>query len=181
MAEAPPEVDVNPQPKASRDLGGASADVPAGSPRIQVPRDPLTRLALLLVAVHGVVTAILVNSSWWWQDDLNLMSIVAGRPLSARLLLQDYNGHLQPASWLMAWLTTHVAPYAWWPVVVVQTSVVVATDVALFLLLRRLFGLRPAILVPLAAFCASVVPLTATVWWAAGMQWLPVTLSLVLA
>ncbi len=147
--------------------------------RITIGR--VTGLALLLVAIHAVLTVIRVGSSWWWQDDLNMLAIVADRPLSVDLVIQDYNGHLQPASWLMAWLVTHFAPFAWWPAVTVQTGLVVATDVALLLLLQRLFGSRPAILVPLAAFCASTVPIAATVWWAAGMQWLPVMLSLALA
>jgi hypothetical protein len=137
--------------------------------------------AAVVIAVHAVATVVRLRGAWWWQDDFNILGVAADQPLGIDLLLRDYNGHLQPATWLMAWLVSHFSPYAWWTAAVTQTIFVIATDIAFFALLRRLFGVRPAILVPLAAFCASAITLTATMWWAAALQWLPVSLSLALA
>jgi hypothetical protein len=144
------------------------------------PADNPTRIGLALIALHLVLTAVRLGRSWWWQDDLYLFGLVADRDLTPGLLFGDYNGHLQPGTWLMAWLVTHLAPFAWWPAVLTQLVLVAAIDLTLLALLRRMFGPRPAILLPLAMFCASSLTLSAILWWAAGMQWLPTTLCLAL-
>lgn len=155
---------------------------PNGAINVISSRLLITAGALLLIAIHTVATVLRLRDAWWWQDDFNILGQAAGQPFGLDLLLRAYNGHLQPATWLMAWAVTHVSPpYAWWMAAAVQTILVVATDLACYVLLRRLFGARPAILVPLAAFCASAITLTATLWWAAALQWLPVSLSLALA
>lgn len=142
--------------------------------------DATTLASLALIALHLMLTGFRLGRSWWWQDDLYMFGLVADRDLTLGLLFADYNGHLQPGSWLLAWLVAHLAPFAWWPAVVTQLALVAAVDLALLALLRRMFGRRPAILVPLAMFCATSLTLNAILWWAAGMQWLPTTLCLAL-
>jgi hypothetical protein len=136
--------------------------------------------ALLLTAVHLLITANRLANSWLWQDDFNLLAGAARRPLTG-LLLSDYNGHLVPGSWALAWLFDKIAPLQWWPAALVTMAFVAGLDLAMFAVLRRLFGARPAILLPYAMFCATTLMLTSTLWWAAAMQWLPVTLSLLVA
>src|SRR3954447_12169145 len=72
----------------------------------------LATAAFLLIAVHTVATVLRLRGAWWWQDDFNMLDLTADQPLTPGLLLRDYNGHLQPASWLMAWTVTHLSPYA---------------------------------------------------------------------
>jgi hypothetical protein len=137
--------------------------------------------AALLTAVHLLITGSRLSRSWWWQDDLNILATAAHRSLSPGLLLTDYNGHLIPGSWAIAWVFDRMAPLQWWPAAVLTVIVVAVTDVMMLALLRRLFGDRPAILLPYAMFCSTSLMLTGTLWWAASLQWLPVTLSLVAA
>ena len=137
--------------------------------------------ALLLTAVQLVLTGSRLSRSWWYQDDLNILATVADRALTPGLLFSDYNGHLVPGSWAIAWVLDRVAPLQWWPAALLTLVVVAATDLMMLALLRRLFGSRPAILVPYAMFCATSLVLTSTLWWAASQQWLPVSLSLVTA
>jgi hypothetical protein len=134
--------------------------------------------ALLLIAVHLAVTATRLMRSWWWQDDLNILADAAHRPLSIGLLFQDYNGHLVPGSYLLAWFFDHIAPLDYWPAALFTFLMVAALDVTLLALLRRMFGTRPAVLVPFAMYAGTTLMLTSTVWWAAAMQWLPASLSL---
>lgn len=170
---------------STRRLGGIEVRLVSSGDRRPLRPVPLTRLvlpvALALVTVHVVVTAIRLSGAWWWQDDLYILGLVADRPLTPALLFENYNGHLVPATWLMGWLVSHLAPLAWWPSAVVQTVLVAVADLAMLALLLRMFGRRPAILLPLAAFCASSLTLTSTLWWAAALQWLPVTISLAVA
>jgi hypothetical protein len=136
--------------------------------------------ALLLVLVHALLTAWRLRTSWWWQDDLVILSRAYGKPLGD-LLLSSMNGHVIPGTWLVAWWVNTQDPYAWrWAAGSIWV-VVVAVDLALVALLVRLFGARPAALVPLAAYVSSGALLGSTLWWAAAVEWLPVTLSLLLA
>lgn len=137
-------------------------------------------VALVLAAVHALVSLWRLSRSWYWQDDLNLLALVGERPLP-ELLFSDYNGHLVPGSWLAAWVSNQVAPLEWWPAATAIMVFIVGTDLALLAALRRLFGERPAILIPYAVFCASTLTLTSSVWWAAALQWWPTTLALALA
>jgi hypothetical protein len=137
--------------------------------------------ALLLSAVHLLLTGSRLSRSWWYQDDLNLLASAADRALTPDLLFSNYNGHLVPGSWLIAWVLDRVAPLQWWPAALLTLLIVAATDLMMLALLRRLFGSRPAILVPFAMYCATSLVLTSTLWWAASQQWLPVSLSLVTA
>ena len=134
----------------------------------------------VIVAIHGLLTWWRLSRSWFWQDDLSMLATAADRPLGP-LLFSNYNGHLVPGSWLVAWLSDRVAAMSWAPVGAFLLLLVVATDVALLAALVRLFGQRPAVLVPFTLFCTSTLTLSATVWWAAAMQWMPVTLALALA
>lgn len=137
--------------------------------------------ALLLTAVHLVLTGSRLSRSWWYQDDLNILATAADRALTPDLLLSNYNGHLVPGSWLIAWLLDRMAPLQWWPAALLTLAFAAATDLMLLAVLRRLFGSRPAILFPYAMYCATSLVLTSTLWWAASQQWLPVSLSLVTA
>jgi hypothetical protein len=148
--------------------------------RWRAPRVELTRIGLALIALHLVLTGTRLARSWWWQDDLYMFGLVADRNLTPGLVLSDYNGHLEPASFVLGWLMTHLAPYAWWLGAVTQFSMLAAIDLVFFALLLRMFGRRPAILVPLAMFCATSLTLAGTLWWSAAMQWLPTTLCLAL-
>jgi hypothetical protein len=161
-------------PLAIRMAGPGGSDVVVSANLRAVP------IALVITVLHGLLTWWRLSRSWFWQDDLNLLATAADEPLGG-LLFSDYNGHLVPASWLTAWLSNHVSALSWAPVAAVLLVLVVATDLALLGALLRLFGPRPAILVPYTIFCASTLTLTATVWWAAAMQWMPTALALALA
>ena len=161
-------------PLAIRLSGSGGSDVVVSANLRAVP------IGVAIVAVHGLLTWWRLSRSWFWQDDVNLLATAADQPLGP-LLVSNYNGHLVPASWVVAWLSDRVAAMSWAPVGALLLLLVVATDLVLLAALVRLFGRRPAILVPFTMFCSTTLTLTATVWWAAAMQWLPTTLALALA
>ncbi|MFI7588255.1 hypothetical protein ACIB24_14395 [Spongisporangium articulatum] len=174
--------------RAARTPDGPGPVEPAGADVVTVPltsgpagtvlRLRVVPTAWLLIVVHLVLTATRLARGWWWQDDLNLLAL-ARRPFGTDLLFADYNGHLVPGTFAIAWLVDRIGPLTWWPAATAIWLLTAATDLALLALLRRMFGNRPGILVPLGMFCATAVTLTSTLWWAAAMQWLPVTFALV--
>src|SRR5690349_20233226 len=98
--------------------------------------------ALLLTAVQLLLTGSRLSRSWWYQDDLNLLATVAHRALTPGQVFANYNGHLIPGSWVVAWVFDRVAPMQWWPAALLTLIFVAATDLAMLALLRRLFGNR---------------------------------------
>jgi hypothetical protein len=136
--------------------------------------------AVLVIAGHVLLTAWRLTQVWWWQDDLAILGRAAAAPVSG-LVWQNYNGHLVPATWLMARVVDAVSPFGWDWAVVVVTALTAAIDLALLAVLVRLFGVTGVVLVPLVLYTSAASVLAATLWWAAAMQWLPTTLSLLLA
>ena len=142
--------------------------------------DGVRPLAWLLVLAHLLVTAWRLRAAWWWQDDLVLLSRAADRSLFD-LLFSNYNGHLIPGTWAVAWLVDATSSYGWGWAIVSICALVLVVDVVFMAVLVRLFGARPAVLVPLTMWVSAGSMMTPTLWWAAAMQWLPVTASLLLA
>jgi len=86
-----------------------------------------------------------------------------------------------PGSMVWVWLSTAAAPLEFPPVAVTVLVLQLVVDVLLFLVLRRLFGLRPAILVPFAVFLFTTLTLPGLVWWAAALNQLPQQVFMLLA
>jgi hypothetical protein len=142
----------------------------------------LTAGAAALIAVQLALRAWVGYAGFFSLDDYVFYTRAAELPLtSADLLLEPYNAHLMPGAMVWAWLTTRAAPLAFAPVVTVSLLLQLAVDVAMFLLLRRLFGSRPAILLPLAVFLYATLTLPGMVWWAAALNQLPQQLATLLA
>jgi hypothetical protein len=143
--------------------------------RLPDPAPPRLRTAALLVAaVPFLVHAWVALHGYFGQDDF-IITYRAGHadPLDFGFLLQDYNGHLMPGAFLLAWLETAIAPLNY---TVAVLPLLVMHGVALWLFWRvlvRLVGHRWSVLPPFAVLAASPLILTPTIWWAYGLQFLP--------
>jgi len=112
------------------------------------------------------------------QDDfLITYRAAAGGPFDLDYLFQDYQGHLAPGVFLVAWVMTFLAPLNHAVMTVPLLLVQAAASVLFWLALVRCFGRRWAILVPFAVFTTSTLLLVPTLWWAYGIQILPVLLA----
>ena len=142
----------------------------------------LTLTTAALTAAQLVLRAWVGYRGWFSLDDYVFYTKAADLPLfDHRLLFEAYNSHLMPGSMVWAWLTTRAAPLNF--AVVMTTSLVLqaAVDVAVLLVLRRLFGPRKAILLPYTLFLFTTISLPATLWWAAALNQLPQQLFTALA
>jgi len=121
------------------------------------------------VALHG----------YFGQDDFVITYHAAhADPLDFGYLFQDYNGHLAPGTFLLAWLETAVAPLNY---AVAVLPLLVMHGVAIWLFWRvlgTLFGYQWGLLPALAVLSASPLILFPTLWWAYGMQLLPILVAM---
>jgi len=143
---------------------------------------PLVLVAAALTAVQLALRAWIGYRGYFSLDDYVFYTRAAQLPLfSNELLFEAYNGHLMPGGMVWAWLVTRAAPLNFGLVMTTSLLLQLAVDVAVLVLLRRLFGDRLAILAPYAVFLFSTISLPATLWWAAALNQLPQQLFTVLA
>lgn len=132
-------------------------------------------IALGLIAAQLVVRAVLVIWGNFYWDDL----ILIGRASSHSIVSWDYlgyshDGHFMPGAFLLAGLTTVIAPVQWWlpavTLVVLQAlaSLAVWRMIAIIAPRARAWGL-----VALTFYLFVPMTVSAYAWWAAGLNTLP--------
>jgi hypothetical protein len=132
-------------------------------------------LVLLQLAFRGWALA----GSWFYFDDIAFMSRAMNEPLDASYLLESYGGHLMPGGFLTVWLLTKVAVYSWAPWAGVLLALQALAGFGMLRLLVSLFGRKPLVLALLAGYLAYVFTLSAGIWFAAGINQLPMQVALV--
>lgn len=153
---------------------GSSAGRPTGTNR-WVSRVAVA-VGLLALATRGWVAW----HGYYYLDDFVFMAkAVQHHPFDPHYLLEPYNSHLMPGSYLWVWALTHALPFNYGAVVVTTMLLQAALAVLFYSLLRRLFGSTLLVLVPFAVFVLSPVTLPATLWWAAAVNQVPQQLAMV--
>jgi hypothetical protein len=129
----------------------------------------LAQLAFRAWAVYG---------SWFEFDDFAWMSMSLHRHLDWSFLFQSYAGHLMPAGFLLSWVFAHTDPLNFWLPSTFLLLLQAVASIGCLRLLRSMFGDRWGILPPLAVYLFSVISLPTFVWWAAGINGLPLQVAL---
>jgi hypothetical protein len=145
-----------------------------------VPRRPdkfLLAGALLIAAQLGFRTWALAGS-WFYFDDLAFMSRAMNQPFDLAYLTESYGGHLMPGGFAIAWLLTKWAVFEWWPWALTLLVMQAVAGVGMFRLLVSMFGRRAFVLVLLAGYLSWVFTLSAGIWFAAGINQLPMQIAL---
>ncbi|RYP84948.1 hypothetical protein EKO23_14405 [Nocardioides guangzhouensis] len=118
-----------------------------------------------------------ISGSWFQFDDFAWLSIVTSAD-SPRFLLEGYGGHLMPAGFALTWLLReHFDPLDHTPEALVLLGLQALASVGCFRLLRSMFGDRWFTLTCLAVYLFSAVSLPAYLWWAAGINQLPLQVA----
>ncbi len=137
--------------------------------------------ALALIAAQVALNSYVLNRGFFQNDDFAIGGLAA-HSFSVHLLFQNYQGHLMPAVFALAWVLTHSGGgYDWglWAGSLVILQALAA--LALLRALRTLIGDRMVLLVPLGVFLFTPMALADLSWWAAGIQSVPIQLALALA
>lgn len=154
----------------------------AGGPRRHAAARPthVVGAGLLVVAAATGFRVWALHGAWFFFDDFYFLQLALTHDLTASYLLKPYNGHLMPASTLLCWVNARISPLDFRLPATEMVVLFAALGLGMLRLLVRLFGRRPAILVPLVTFLFSPVLLPATTWWAAGVNQLPMLVATVL-
>jgi len=149
---------------------------------ITVRLTPLAAVAFVIGAVPFALHAWLALHGFFAHDDFLLTIRAAdGGPFDLAFLFQDYNGHIAPGTFLLAWVVTALAPLNF-PVAMAPLLLMQAVTLVVFWrLLVRCFGPRRVLLLPFAAFACSPTILAPTMWWAFAEQLAPLLLAMVCA
>ena len=133
-------------------------------------RDLVLGAALGLVAIQLALRGWALLRSFFYLDDYNLLLDAQGRSLGSGYLLEQYNSHLMPAGRLIAWVVESSGTLNW---TAAATSVLVlqaTAGLACLWMLTSLFGVRWAILAPLALYLFSPMTVPAMMWWTAALN-----------
>ncbi|GGP87211.1 hypothetical protein [Streptosporangium pseudovulgare] len=149
-----------------------------GVPRL---RHGLTTAALLLVAASLVLKGWLLSRSYFVEDDIVFVGRAVTEPFGWAHLLRVHIGHLMPGALALVRALTAISPYDWGLVSAVVLALSAAAALALYRLLRLLFGARPMVLVPLVFFLFSPANFQATAWFAAAINILPLHIAMLMA
>jgi hypothetical protein len=135
-----------------------------------------------LIGLQLVLRGWAAGRGYFHQDDFVFMSRVAADSFDLRSFFEPAVGdHLIPGALFLVWLPVKIAPMNFGVVVAELIVLQLAVDVAVYWLLRELFGRRPAVLGLLTIFLVTPLTLTSLVWWVAAISHLPLQLALALA
>jgi hypothetical protein len=120
-----------------------------------------------------------LTGSWFYFDDLAFISAGTNDPLTWHFVGRNYAGHLMPAGWLVIKGLSTWAPYRWsvWAGFLVALQAL--ASLGMLRLLRSMFGETRVVLVLLAGYCFLIFTVPAGVWFAAGINQLPLQVAMV--
>lgn len=135
--------------------------------------------AVTLILLQLAVRAVLAFGGYFYWDDLILVGRAGTHPLlSIEYLFDDHDGHVMPGAFLLSGVITRLAPLVWtWPAVSLLAMQLLAS-LALLRTLWVILGWRPVLLVPLCFALFTPLGVPAFAWWAAALNYLPMTAAL---
>jgi hypothetical protein len=139
---------------------------------------PTILVGLGLIAAQLGFRAWAVFGSWFQFDDFAFLSRAYNSDLTWGYLMEPYGGHVMPGGFLLTWLFARQDPLAFWPYATTLLVLQAVASVGFLRLLLRMFGRTPGILPLLAIYLFAVTSLPAFVWWAAGINQLPLQIAL---
>jgi hypothetical protein len=135
-------------------------------------------LAAALVAAELAFRAWASFGSWWVGDDFIFIARVFGKDgTSLSGLLASFAGHVMPADFYLTWLLTKASPFNYALPATALLVMQALADLGLLRLLLVAFGRRWGILPPLVVYLATSFTVESSVWWATGVQALPLQIA----
>jgi hypothetical protein len=154
-----------------------SSTAPQGGSTPHPPLSPF-RIGLLVLVLVTAAWRWWTSSHWsWFADDWIYLDQTQSMGF-LEYVFQGYNSHLMPGQFLLTWIITEAAPlnYGW--AALLLTLFAVGSLIAWAAAFREIFGERVQLLLPLSLIALSPMLLMPTVWWASGIQVLPLQLSM---
>ena len=148
-----------------------SSSLPSRADRSGV--HPVVWTGLVLVVLQLGFRGWALFGGFFYSDDFEFLDQTTRAALTPSLLMSPHDTHLMPGGIALSWLVAHAGSFNWPVAAALLLLLQAVADLAALVMLRSLFGARPLILVPLAYYLFSTTTLTATMWWAAAVNSLP--------
>jgi hypothetical protein len=134
----------------------------------------VARIAAVLIVLQLLIRAVLAFGGYFYWDDL----ILTGRAgtqglLSASYLFDDHDGHVMPGAFLIAGLTTKLAPLNWIGPAISLVVLQLLASLALLRTLHVILGWRPVLLIPLTFGLFTPLGVPGFAWWSSALNSLP--------
>lgn len=139
---------------------------------------PVALGMIALIGLQFLVRLIIIPQAYWWEDDFFHLAEARTKGFGLDLLVSDYNDHLEILPNVFWWGLTQITSSSWAPAAVLILVLSTTASAMMALLLRELFGTRPTILLPMAAYLFSPLALAAVTWLAACIDSLPMQIAL---
>lgn len=140
-------------------------------------RQLVTISACVMILVQLGFRAWAVYGGWFYGDDLKFLSEASATPLSIDYLFTRHQQQLMPGGLLLSWLVGQGPAYSWPLAASTILAMQAMASAGCLLMLTRLFGWRPGILIPLGLYLFSPLTMGAYMWWAAALNQLPLQIA----
>ena len=126
-----------------------------------------------IVSLHLALWAIVTAGGWLYWDDFILQGQAARLGLSTDLLLNNHDGHVMPATYLVVWVVQEISGLDYALVaasMLLGEIVLIAAAITGF---RALLGRSVPTIVALGVFLLSPIMLPGLTWWSAALTLVP--------
>lgn len=141
----------------------------------------VTVVALLMIVAQLWWKGILLGHSYFRQDDYWFLDRAVFNGFGWHYLTWIEGGHLLPVAMALAWVLARTSLYNWPLTCGVTMLVLAGASLAMWKMLRTLFGNRSLILIPLGIYLFSPLSLAGMDWWAVAVEVLPLELAMFMA
>ncbi len=130
-----------------------------------------------MIVLHLALTAWMVLPAWFYSDDFRFIESANSNSLSLDFLFTPHDSQLMPLGVAISWVVAQAGGYSWLAAASITLLLQAGAAVSCLMMLRVLFGQRWGTLVPLGVYLVSPMGLEARVWWAAGLNALPMQIA----
>jgi hypothetical protein len=148
---------------------------PHRRPGLALDAASLHVMALVLLLGQVALRSWMLLGSWFYTDDYRLLAQSRGERLDLDYLTTPFDSQFMPVGRLIAWVVSNSGEVAtsWGAAVTITLLLSTLAAGACWWMLVSVFGTRVAILPLFALYLFSALSAPALMWWAAGLNQLP--------
>jgi len=166
---------------ANVEVGGGEEGVDIQALLAWLQRNQVVIGGLVLIAAQLAWKAYFLRHLFFTMDDFYNFGLAINSPFSWHYLTFIGVGHLMIGPRAIVWALARISLYNWDLASGVVLALLACASLAAFRLLRTLFGNRPAILIPLAAYLLTPLTIADLGWFSAALESLPLQLATFMA
>lgn len=133
----------------------------------------VTIAAIALIVLQLTIRTVFVSRSWFLVDDFVFLSDIARNIDDFSWYTRIHQGHFMPLSFGLVKIGSFFGPWSWAAAATQILVLQALASIGCWLMLRTLFGSRPAILLGLGFYLFSPLTMPTVMWWAVAINQLP--------